>query len=109
MALGRSDLARLEECFAGAAEAKAFRQLYENPANDSERELQQVLKSLGPVIEVVQTTATDDGLKVKWKAPVRQPFTTAENGAARTWQPGDRYELELQLKQIGGEWKIVGF
>ncbi len=109
MALGRSDLARLEECFAGPAEATAFRQVLENPANDTERELQQALKSLGPVIEVVQSTAIENGLKVKWTAPVRQPFTTTVNGAARTWHPGDRYELEVRLKQIGDEWKIVGF
>ncbi len=108
-ALGRGDLARLEECFADAAAAEAFRRLLENPANDAERELQQVLKSLGPVVEVVQTTATEDGLKVKWKATVRQPFTATENGAARTWQRGDRYELEVRLKQVDGEWKIVGF
>jgi RNA polymerase sigma-70 factor, ECF subfamily len=108
MALGRSDLARLEECFTSTAEVEAFRRLWESPANDTERELQQVLKSLGPVIEVIQTAATEDGLKVKWKATVRQPFTTTENGAAKTWQPGDPYELEARLKQIGGEWKIVG-
>ncbi len=108
-ALGRGDLARLEECFAGTAEAAAFRQLLENPLNDAERELQQVLKSLGPVIEVVQTTATEDGLKVKWKAAVRQPFTTTENGVARVWERGDCYELEARLKQVDGEWKIVGF
>lgn len=109
MALVRGDLARLEECFAGAAEAEVFRRFWENPTDDAERELQQVFKSVGPRIEVAQTTTTGDGLKVIWKATVRQPFTTTVNGAAKTWQRGDRYELETRLKQIDGEWKIVGF
>lgn len=106
---GRGSLAQLEECFAGTAEAEAFRRILENPETDAERELQQVLKSLGTVITVVQTTATEDGLKVKWKAAVQQPFTTTENGVAKTWRLGEGYELELRLRQVGGEWKIVGF
>ncbi len=109
VAQGRGNLAQLEECFAGAAEAKAFRRLLENPETDAERELQQVLKSLGSVIQVVQTTATEDGLKVKWKAAVQQPLTTTVNGVTRNWRLGEGYELELRLKQVGGEWKIVGF
>ncbi len=108
-ALPGGDLARLEPCFVGTAEASTFLRLWENPTNDVERALQQVLKSVGTLIEVVQTTATEDGLKVKWKATVRRPFTTTEDGAAKTWQPGDSYLLELRLKQVGGEWKIVGF
>jgi hypothetical protein len=40
---------------------------------------------------------------------VRQPFTTTENSITKTWQRGDRYELKTRLKQVGGEWKIVGF
>ena len=106
-AIAPSGLAR--SFFAGTAESEAFRRLWDNPANDAERELQQALKSLSPAIEVVQSTATEEGLKIKWKATVRQPFTTTVNGAAKTWQRGDRYELETRLKQMGGEWKIVGF
>ncbi len=109
MARGRGSLAQLDECFAGTAEAEAFRRIMENPETDAERELQQVLKSLGPTIQVVQTTATEDGLKVKWKASVQQSFTTTQNGVAKTWRLGEGYELELRLKQVGGEWKIVGF
>jgi RNA polymerase sigma factor (sigma-70 family) len=109
MALVRGDLAQLEECFAGAAEAEAFRQVWENPMDDAQRQLQRVFKSVGPRIEVGEVATTAEGLKVKWIARVRQPFTTTENGIARTWQRGDRYELETRLKQVGGEWKIVGF
>ncbi len=109
VAQGRGSLTQLEECFAGAAEAKAFRRLLENPETDAERELQEVLKSLGSVIQVLQTTVTEDGLKVKWKAAVQQPLTTTVNGVTKTWRLGEGYELELRLRQIGGEWKIVGF
>jgi hypothetical protein len=106
---GRGDLSRAEECFVSATDAEAFHRLWENPANDTERELQQALKSLGTVIEVVQTTATGDGLKVKWKAAVPQPFTTTDNGVTKNWERGDRFELTTLLKQVGNEWKIVGF
>jgi RNA polymerase sigma-70 factor (ECF subfamily) len=109
MALVRGDLTQLEECFAGAAEAQVFRRIWEDPTSDAERELQLVLKSVGPGIEVGQITTTEEGFKVKWIARVRQPFTTTENGITKTWQRGDRYELETRLKQVGGEWKIVGF
>jgi RNA polymerase sigma-70 factor (ECF subfamily) len=109
MALVRGDLAQLEECFADAAEAEAFRRVWENPMDDTQRQLQRVFKSVGPRIEVGQTTTTEEGLKVKWIARVRQPFTTTENGTTMTWQRGDRYELETRLKQVGGEWKIVRF
>jgi RNA polymerase sigma factor (sigma-70 family) len=108
-ALARGDPARWMDCFDGTVDANPLRRALESPATDAERELQQVLRSLGPPVEVVQTTETEDGLKVKWKATVRQPFTTADNGVTKNWQRADRYELELRLKQIGGEWKIVGF
>jgi hypothetical protein len=101
--------ARLEQCFAGTSEAEAFRRILDNPTNDIERELQQAFSSVGTLIEIVQTTDTEEGLKVKWKATVRRPFTTTNNGVMKTWQPGDRYELETRLKLINGEWKIVGF
>ena len=109
MALVRGDLAQLEECFAGAAEAEAFRRVWENPMDDTQRQLQRVFKSVGPRIEVGEIATTAEGLKVKWIARVRQPFNTTENGITKTWQRGDRYELETRLKQVGGEWKIVGF
>jgi RNA polymerase sigma factor (sigma-70 family) len=108
-ALVRGDPARWLDCFDGAIETNPLRRALENPTTEAERELQRVLWSLGPPVEVMQTTETVDGLKVKWKATVRQPFTTADNGVTKTWQRDDRYELELRLKQIGGEWKIVGF
>ncbi len=101
--------ARLEQCFAGTSEAEAFRRVSDNPTNDIERELQQAFSSVGTLIEIVQTTDTEEGLKVKWKATVRRPFTTTSNGVMKTWQPGDRYVLETRLKQINGEWKIIGF
>ena len=106
---GRGDLSRAEECFVSATNAETFHRLWENPETDAERQLQQVLKSLGTVITVVQTTATEDGLKVKWKAAVQQPFTTTENGVTKTWRLGEGYELATVLKQVGSEWKIVGF
>jgi RNA polymerase sigma factor (sigma-70 family) len=101
--------ARLDQCFAGTSEAEAFRRISDNPTNDIERELQQAFSSVGTLIEIVQTTDADDGLKVKWKATVWRPFTTTNNGVMKAWQSGDRYELETRLKQINGEWKIIGF
>jgi hypothetical protein len=108
-AQGRGDLARWEEHFASTAETEAFRRLLENPETDSERELQKVLGSVGSPVEVVSTTAIEDGLKVKWKVSVRRPFTTMDNGVTKSWERGDRYEMELRVRQINGEWKLVGF
>jgi hypothetical protein len=108
-ALVRGDPPRWLDCFDGTAETNPVRRALENPTSDAEREWQQILKSLRPPVELVGPTATEDGLKVKWKATIQQPFTTTENGVSRTWQRGDRFELEVRLKQVGGEWKIVGF
>jgi RNA polymerase sigma factor (sigma-70 family) len=101
--------ARLEQCFAGTSESEAFHRISDNPTNDSERELQQAFSSVGTLIEIVQTTDADDGLKVKWKATVWRPFTTTNSGVMKAWQSGDRYEMETRLKLVDGEWKIVGF
>jgi len=60
-------------------------------------------------VEVLETNSVNGELQVRWTARVRQAFTLGEAGTARTWQTGERFEMETRLKQIAGEWKIVGF
>jgi RNA polymerase sigma factor (sigma-70 family) len=107
-ALLRGDPARLSECFEGTIETNALRRVLESPANDEERVLQQAFQSLGPPVEVLGTTTLDDGVRLNCRATVRKPFTLVKDGASKNWQPGDGYELEFHLEQIGTEWKIVG-
>jgi hypothetical protein len=40
---------------------------------------------------------------------VSKPFSLAEEGTLRSWQPGERFELEVRLKRVGEQWRIVGF
>lgn len=110
MELRRGDLSRLEQCFVpDSPEAAAFRRLLENPQTAAERRMKQCLESLGQPIEIVETTPWEDGLKVKWKATVRNPFVLDENGTIKNWQEGDKFDLEVRLKQVGEDWKIAGF
>ena len=107
-ALLRGDPARLSECFEGTIGTNALRRVLESPANDEERALQQAFQSLGPPVEVLGTTTLDDGVRLNCRATVRKPFTLVKDGVLKNWQPGDWYELEVHLEQIGTEWKIVG-
>ena len=105
----QGDPVRATICFAGTTEAESFQRWWASPANEKERNLQIALQSLVPPIEVLETTPLDDGIRVRWNARVRQAFTQVAAGTARTWQMGERFELEIRLKQVGGEWKIIDF
>jgi hypothetical protein len=108
--LRRGDMNRLQQCFVpGSAEFTGLKRLLENPQNDEERSMKQCLESLGQPVEVVETTPWEDGLHVKWKATVRKPFSLVEDGMQRTWQEGDKFELEVRLKKVGEDWRIAGF
>ncbi len=100
----------MEQCFVpGSAELTGFQRLLQNPQNDEERSMKQCLESLGQPVEIAETTPWEDGLKVKWKATVRKPFSLIENGTLKNWQQGDKFELEVRLKKVGEEWRIAGF
>ena len=105
----RGDPNRAAVCFAGPTEAESFLSWWASPENEKERNLQQALPSLMAPVEVLETNSVNGELQVRWTAIVRQAFTVGEAGTARTWQTGERFEMETRLKQIAGEWKIVGF
>ncbi len=105
----RGDPTRLSPYLEGASDTNAVRQILENPRNEEERALQQALYSLVPPVEVLGSTALEDGLRLKFRATVRKAFALDQSGATNSWQPGDWFELEFRLKQVGPEWKIAGF
>ena len=105
----RGDPNRAAVCFAGPTEAESFLNWWASPENEKKRNLQQALPSLMAPVEVLETNSVNGELQVRWTASVRQAFTLGEAGTARTWQTGERFETETRLKQIAGEWKIVGF
>ncbi len=108
--LRRGDWSRLEQCFVpGSAELAGFQRLLQNPQNDEERSMKQCMESLGQPVEITETTPWEDGLKVKWKATVRKPFSLVEDGMFKNWQEGDKFELEVRLKKVGDNWRIAGF
>jgi RNA polymerase sigma factor (sigma-70 family) len=107
-ALVRGDPARLSECFEGTIETNTLRRVIENPASDEERALQQAFTSLGSPVEVLGATALEDSVRLKCRATVRKPFTLVKDGTTKTWQSRDWFELEVRLKQVGTEWKLVG-
>jgi hypothetical protein len=109
-ALSQRDWDQLQSCvIAETAEAKGLRRLLEQPQSDEERSFKECLESLGWPVEVVETTPTEEGLKLRWRATVSKPFSLAEEGTLRSWQPGERFELEVRLKRVGEQWRIVGF
>jgi hypothetical protein len=107
--LFQGDPAQTTVCFAGTTESESFQRWWVGPENEKERNLRQALPSLMAPVEVLETNSVNGELQVRWTARVRQAFTVGEAGTARTWQTGERFEMETRLKQIAGEWKIVGF
>lgn len=101
---------RLGDCFVpGSEEFAGFQRIIQSPQTDEERSLQQCLLSLAAPVEIIETTPTDDGMRVKWRARVANEFSQMVDGVNKQWQRGDRFELEVRLKQVGAEWKIAGF
>ncbi|MCU0784836.1 MAG: sigma-70 family RNA polymerase sigma factor [Verrucomicrobia bacterium] len=101
---------RLGDCFVpGSEEFAGFQRMIQSPETDEERALQQCLLSLSAPVEVIETTPTDDGLRVKWRARVTKEFSQKVDGVNKQWQRGDPFELEVRLKQVGAEWRIAGF
>lgn len=71
--------------------------------------MQIALRSLRRPVEVLETTSVNDGIEVRWAAFIRQPFTQVEGPTVKSWQPGESFGLRILMKQIGAEWRIVGF
>jgi hypothetical protein len=63
-----------------------------------------VFESIGPPVEVVGTAEEANGLSVTWLSTVKEEFSIG----SMTFQPGDMFELDATLVQIGADWKIAG-
>jgi len=109
-ALARGDRNALQKSFApGTTAYEGLRRILDAPASAEEREMKQCLESLATPVQVLEVAVTDDGYRVKWRATVRKPFTTVEDGTILSWRAGDRFDLEAKLKPMNGGWKIIGF
>jgi hypothetical protein len=98
---------QLSQCFVeGAQDAIQLQELLENPKDQGEIEFKQCLESIGKPVDITRQTAGSTGLEVTWLCTVNKPFTM--NGGSKSFQPGDKFELDATLVQIGGEWKMSG-
>jgi RNA polymerase sigma factor (sigma-70 family) len=107
--LENGQIEQLSQCFVeGAEDAIQLQQLLQNPKNQGELEFNQCLKSIGSPVDVTRQVEGTKGLEVTWLCTVKKPFTMSEKGQIMPFQPGDRYELDATLVQVGNEWKMSG-
>ncbi len=100
---------QLPECFVeGAPDAVQLQEMLQNPKNPGELEFKQCLESIGSPVDVTKQVAGSKGLEVTWLCTVKKPFTMSEKGQIIPFQPGDRFELDATLVQVGSEWKMAG-
>lgn len=98
---------QLSQCFVeGAEDAIQLQELLENPKNQGEIEFKQCLESLGSPVDITRQVQGSSGLEVTWLCTVNKPFTM--NGGSMSFQPGDKFELDATLVQVGSEWKMSG-
>lgn len=98
---------QLPECFVeGAPDAVQLQQILHDPQNPGEIEFNRCLKSLGSPVDVTRQVQGVNGLEVTWLCTVKEPFAMGDGSTS--FMPGDRFELDATLVQIGSEWKMSG-
>ncbi len=96
---------QISKCFVeGAQDVENLRRVLEDPQDAEDLETKVMLESIGPPIEIVKTVEERNGLGVIWLPTVHAEFTLGD----MTFIPGDKFELDATLVQIGDEWKIAG-
>lgn len=98
---------QLSQCFVvGAEDAIQLQEILQNPKNQGEIEFNQCLKSIGSPVDITRQVQGSRGLEVTWLCTVKSPFTMG--GGSMSFRPGDKFELDATLVQVGGEWKMSG-
>ncbi len=103
--LSIGDISQISKCFVeGAHDVENLRRVLEDPQDAEDLETKVMLESIGPPVEVVSTVEEANGLSVKWLSTVKREFSIDST----IYQPGDMFELDATLVQIGTDWKIAG-
>jgi hypothetical protein len=103
--LSGRDINQISKCFVeGAHDVENLRRIMEDPQDAEDLETKVMLESIGPPVEVVSTVEEANGLSVKWLSTVKREFSID----SMTYQPGEKFELDATLVQIGTDWKIAG-
>ena len=103
--LSMRDMNQISKCFVeGAPDVENLRRTIQDPQDAEDVQMKTLLESIGPPIEIVKTVEERNGLGVIWLSTVRAEFTLGD----MTFIPGDKFELDATLVQIGDDWKIAG-
>ncbi len=103
--LSMGDINQISKCFVeGAHDVENLRRIMEDPQDAEDLEMKVMFESIGSPVEVVSTVEEANGLSVKWLSTVKREFSID----SKTYQPGDKFELDATLVQIGSDWKIAG-
>jgi hypothetical protein len=103
--LSMGDINQISKCFVeGAHDVENLRRIMEDPQDAEDLETKVMLESIGPPVEVVSEVEEANSMGVTWLSTVKREFSIG----SMTYQPGDKFELDATLVQIGSEWKIAG-
>ncbi len=103
--LSMGDMNQISKCFVeGAEDLDDLHRIMEDPQSEGDLQMKLVFESIGPPVEVIDTAEEANGLGVKWLSTVKREFSIG----SMTFQPGDKFELDATLVQIGSDWKIAG-
>ncbi len=105
--LENGQIEQLSQCFVeGAEDATQLQEMLQNPKNPGELEFNQCLKSIGSPVDITRQVEGSKGLEVTWLCTVKKPFAMGKG--SMSFQPGDKFELDATLVQVGNEWKMSG-
>ena len=102
--LSSGNLGRLSECFVPGAQdyLDIMRTLLGNNTEDAQGRF--VFSSIGEPIEITDVTSDETAVTVKWTFTVRRAFTIE----GKSFQPGDKFEMDATVVEVDGKWLIKG-
>lgn len=105
--LAAGNLDRCRDCFVpGSTAFDDFYRVMTDPQNGDQRQLQNAFHSIGDPVEILELLETETGLAVKLLYTVHSPFTLDGELETLTWAQGDEFEVNLELVNSAGEWKV---
>jgi RNA polymerase sigma factor (sigma-70 family) len=102
--LEAGDMDKIAECFVeGADDLEDLRTIMEDP-DPKYDEIRQVFKSVGAPIEIFELQEDENGVWARWWYTVKKPFTIE----GHSWEVGDKFEFDITLEEVDGEWRVAG-